>query len=110
MAALGVARTAWHALALMAFAGLLNGFFHVNTITLLQKGTPEELRGRVFGVLHTLVLGLAPVAMGLAGVAADALDQNVRLLFEVCGGVLLVTAGVAAASPELRAFLAHESR
>lgn len=109
MAALGVAPTAWHALALMAIAGLFNGFFHVNTITLLQKGTPEELRGRVFGVLHTLVLGLAPVAMGLAGVAADALDQNVRLLFEVCGGVLLVTAGVAAASPRLRAFLADES-
>jgi len=109
MAALGVARAAWHALTLMAFAGLLNGFFHVNTVTLLQKGTPEELRGRVFGVLHTLVLGLAPLAMGLAGVAADALDQNVRLLFEVCGGVLLVTAGAAAASRELRAFLAHES-
>jgi MFS family permease len=108
MGALGLARTAWHALALMAATGVLHGFFHVTITTLLQTRTPEELRGRVFGVLHALVMGLAPFAMGLSGVVADALDQNVRLVFVMCGAVLFVTAVVAVSSRALRDFLSGD--
>jgi MFS family permease len=110
MGTLGAAARPWHALALFLATGLAHGFFQVGIITILQLSTPEELRGRVFGVLHTLVMGLAPISMGLTGVAADLLDQNARLMFMICGAVLLVAALAAAFDAPTRTFLAYETR
>lgn len=104
----GVARTAPVALALMVFAGICEGYFQVAAITLLQQATPDALRGRVFGVLHTLVLGLAPVSMGLTGVVSDLLDHNSRLIFVSCGIVMLATTLAAVADRRLHAFLTAE--
>ncbi len=108
MGMLGVAPTTWHALALFAMTGVAHGFFHVGMITILQLGTPEDLRGRVFGVLQTLVMGLTPISMGLTGVVADLLDQNARLMFSLCGVVLLVAALAAAFDKSTRQFLSYE--
>jgi DHA3 family macrolide efflux protein-like MFS transporter len=108
MGALGVAPTVGTGLILMIVAGVFHGYFQVGIITILQLGTPEDLRGRVFGVLQTLVMGLSPIAMGLTGVAADLLDHNTRLLFTACGAVLLATALVAALNGPLRGYLAFE--
>lgn len=108
MGALGIAPSVGAALALMIVAGVFHGYFQVGIVTILQLSTPEEMRGRVFGVLQTLVMGLSPIAMGLTGVAADLLDHNTRLLFTACGGVLLLTAVVAALDAPLRGFLAFE--
>jgi MFS family permease len=109
MTALGVAPTVGTSLALMIVAGVFHGYFQVGIMTILQLSTPEDMRGRVFGVLQTLVMGLTPISMGLAGVAADLVDQNTRLLFTVCGGVLFVTAVVVAFDPPLRGYLAYET-
>lgn len=65
--------------------GLLGGFVSVTITSVLQLGTPAQLRGRVFGVLNTLGSCVAPLGMGLAGVAADLLDQDIPLLYVICG-------------------------
>jgi len=109
MGGLGFARTPWQALSFIAAAGVFHGFFHVSLMTALQLQTPERLRGRVFGVLHALAMGTSPIAMGLSGVAADALDRNVPLLFVICGAVLFVTAVAAVSSRALRDFLSADT-
>jgi MFS family permease len=110
MGAFGLVQSATAALALMLGVGVFQGFFQVGAITLLQLSTPESLRGRVFGVLHTLVMGLSPISMGLAGVVADLVDHDVRLIFVVCGAVMLATAAAAVLDRRLRDYLAWESQ
>jgi hypothetical protein len=73
---------------------------------LIQLSTAEELRGRMFGLLNTLVLGLTPLSMGLAGVAADLLDHRVPIIFMACGGALIVISIAIAANRAYRDFLA----
>jgi MFS family permease len=109
MGGFGFVGSAPGALLLMLALGVCQGFFQVGAITVLQLSTPEEMRGRVFGVLHTLVLGMAPIAMGLTGVVADLVDHDSRLIFTVCSGVLLATALVAAFDRRLHDFLSYEA-
>ena len=87
---LSILHNAFQALILMAIIGALNGFLHINLITILQIAIPSEMRGRIFGLLTTLTGGLVPVSMGLSGVVADLVDQNIPLIYAVCGGITLV--------------------
>ncbi|MDZ7264702.1 MAG: MFS transporter [candidate division KSB1 bacterium] len=66
-------------------AGMLNGYTGVNIMTILQFTTPSAIRGRVFGLLGTLVGIISPIAMGLSGAIADLLNQNIPLIYEICG-------------------------
>ncbi len=67
---------------LMAFFGILTGF--VNAISnallggVLQMTVPQDMRGKVFGLLNSIVGGLNPVAFALGGVLAEFIP--VRLL------------------------------
>ena len=108
LAALGISEHTWTSLALVSLAGLFGGVFNVATITLIQLDTPDEMRGRMFGLLHTLVGGLAPISMGLTGVVADLLDHNVQLIFVVCGACLVVISIVLSSSRQFRSFVSAE--
>lgn len=68
-------------------AGIFLGVMMVTFTTLMQFSTPDELRGRVSSVMMTVMMGSVPLAMGMADVLADAVDQNIPLLF-ICAGVL----------------------
>ncbi len=103
-----VVRDARVALGLMSFMGMLNGFFNISIITALQTSTPGEMRGRMFGLLMTLTSGLTPLSMGLAGVVADLLDQNIPLIYAICGVMTLIFAIATAFSRDLRTFLRQE--
>lgn len=70
--------------------GVNGALFDLNVVTLIQSTIETEIRGRVFSVLRTLANGLTPFAMGLSGVVADLVDQNIPLIFLVCGGTLLI--------------------
>jgi hypothetical protein len=67
---------------LRAFFGILTGF--VNAISnallggVLQMTVPQDMRGKVFGLLNSIVGGLNPVAFALGGVLAEFIP--VRLL------------------------------
>ncbi|MYE11190.1 MAG: MFS transporter [Gammaproteobacteria bacterium] len=78
---IGVAESPYTLLVAHAVDGVFMGMMMVAFTTLMQATTPDRLRGRAMSVLMTLIMGTVPIAMGLAGVLADAVDQNVPLLF-----------------------------
>jgi MFS family permease len=90
------------------FAGTFLGVMMVTFTTLMQFTTPDELRGRVSSVMMAVMMGSVPIAMGLAGILADLVDQNIPLLF-ICAGVLafIVVTGMAVNGP-FRAFLSTQ--
>jgi len=104
--ALGLSRTPLISLAMTFFMGLLSGVVNISIITVLQLTTPSEIRGRVFGLLGTIIGGLMPLGMGLAGMVMEILDNDVALIFIVCGvAMALVNIGMAF-NRHFRAFLA----
>ena len=106
---LGLVRSPWAALAVIAFTGVMNGFMNVRIVSSLQRTTPSSLRGRVFGLMETLVFSLTPIAMGLAGVLADLTGKNVPAIFITCGLAISALALFLAASAPVRSFLAVEA-
>jgi DHA3 family macrolide efflux protein-like MFS transporter len=93
------------ALLLMTLLGVLNGYFNINIITVLQLLIPGEIRGRVFGLFITLTAGLTPVSMGLSGIIADLVNQNIPLIYAVCGLITLLFALAMAFNRDFRQFL-----
>ncbi len=96
------------ALALMIIIGVLSGFFHINIYTLLQIAIPSEMRGRVFGLLLTISGGLAPISMGLSGIIADLVNQNIPLIYAVSGIITLFLSIITSFSKNFRSFLRSE--
>jgi MFS family permease len=96
------------ALVLMIIIGALSGFFHIHIYTLLQIAIPSEMRGRVFGLLITLTGGLTPISMGLSGVIADLVNQNIPLIYAVSGIITLCLTIITSFSRNFRSFLRSE--
>jgi DHA3 family macrolide efflux protein-like MFS transporter len=105
-----LARNEIHALIIASLIGITGGFVMVNITTLVQLTTPSEIRGRVFGVLSTISGGLAPLAMGLAGIAADLANQNIPLIYLVSGIMMTLLSILVCLSRDLRSFLAYQSK
>lgn len=93
---------------LAIIAGFMGGYVTVNITTVLQLSTPSEIRGRVFGLLGMVAGGLTPIAMGLSGVVADALHQNIPLIYAVSGGIMVLLSILVALLPQTRELLAFE--
>jgi len=107
---LGIILIPYGALVLMFLMGIMLGIYSIIVNTILQVSTPTEIRGRVFGLLHTVAIGISPIAMGLAGVVADMTGQNIPAIFITCGGVLVLISVIVGLSPEYRKFLAYEKK
>ena len=73
------------ALCMMVIHGTCMGFTTALTISIVQLTTPNEMRGRVLGLLTTAMIAVSPIALGLTGVITDFLDQNVVIILLVCG-------------------------
>jgi MFS family permease len=107
---LGWARDPISALALALIGGGVGGLVGILITTLLQITTPGEIRGRVFGFLATIAGSITPIAMGLTGIIADALDQNIPLIYASCGAILFAVSALIASRREFRMFLAFENQ
>lgn len=107
-AAMGIAPDLPSALGIMFATGITNGFFNINLISLFQMHTPTQMRGRVFSLLGMLAQGLMPIAMGLTGVVADLMDQNIRLIYVATGTISLVIALAMSFNRPFRRYLADE--
>ena len=105
---LSIMREPVFALFLMITIGALSGFFNINIYTLLQIAIPSEMRGRVFGLLITLTGGLTPISMGLSGVIADLVNQNIPLIYAVCGIITFSLTILTSFSKNFRIFLQSE--
>ena len=62
------------ALLLLAFLGVANTLVDATAITLMQRSAPEEVMGRVFGVLESIIMG--SIALGMHARARA--DQQLR--------------------------------
>jgi hypothetical protein len=79
--------------------GCVAGFINVHIGAWMMQRIDPAVRGRVSSVLILGSLGMAPLSMGLAGLA---LSVNVSVLFLLAGGALLCISAVAARGPSIR--------
>jgi MFS transporter, DHA3 family, macrolide efflux protein len=86
----------WLAIALIGVFGFFNAPSFVAGRLINQRHTPREMRGRVFSTTYVVREVAYLVGMGLAGLA-DVWD--VRLMFALGAGILIVVALVGAALP-----------
>jgi MFS family permease len=105
--ALAFVANPWVALALVVCGGIVLGIVNVYTMTMLQVATPDEVRGRVIGVVLTMSAGLMPLGMAVGGVVGDLTGKNVPLVYAVCGLCALLVTVVLGVRRDLRDFLAN---
>ena len=92
MAVLGFVRTPTAAIAVLLLIGLTSAAFNVLELTLLQRTTPDEIRGRVLGLLATISAALMPAGMLFGGIIGDIANQNVPAIYLGCGISAMVVA------------------
>jgi len=105
---LGLANQPLTVIILAVIAGFMSGYVSVIIITILQTTTPSEIRGRVFGLMGTLAGALTPLAMGLSGTLADLVDQNIPLIYFVCGAMMALLSVLVAFSKDFREYIAYK--
>jgi MFS family permease len=88
----------WLAAALVLI-GCIAGLVNVHIGAWVMQRIDPAVRGRVSSVLILGSLGVAPISMGLAGVA---LLVNVSALFLMAGGALFCISAIAALRPPIR--------
>jgi MFS family permease len=101
----------WSALGFLWLSGFFEMIFLINNQTLLQLSIPDELRGRVNGIL-ALGSGLIPLGSLVAGYGADQLGPRTTTIM-MGGSAILITLVVFLASATIRhyrlsTFLASE--
>jgi MFS family permease len=74
------------AIGALAVLGLANSVIDVSAFTLLQRAAPDEVLGRVFGVLETAILASIAAGGAVAAPLIDAVDIDRALV--VAGAVL----------------------
>ena len=96
------------ALGLMIVGGALLGVVNVIVVSLLQASVPEELRGRVMGVVETLATAIAPLGMLIGGAVAELSGNNIYAIFIVLGISLVIVALVFPLNRAIRNYLSFE--
>lgn len=107
-ALIGFIRSAPVSLAVAVALGAAIGMINVHVMTIMQASTPQELRGRVMGLLGTLGGAVIPVGMALGGIAGDLTGKNVPLVYTTCGVASFVFTLAALLRPGTRDFLARD--
>ena len=80
-------------LTLFAFMlGLANAFIFVPSNTILQESTTEEMRGKIYGVLNTLIGVFSLIPLIIVGGLSDLVGVG-RVLIGIGVGILLVGFG-----------------
>jgi hypothetical protein len=86
---MGGVDAAWQAAALMLAMGALAGFMQVAVLTWIQRRVPREMLGRTMSIFMFILMGLAPLAAALTGLAM----QRVTLAQLFIGAGLFLVAG-----------------
>ena len=89
--------------ALAAVFGLFNAVLNALIMAVLQMTTPQNMRGKVFGLLGTLAGGLTPLAMALGGVLAEFI--SIRLLISASFILTFLSFLPLAFSPAIRRYV-----
>ena len=92
----------WVALVFLGLAGFFEMIFIITNQTLLQLSIPDELRGRVNGII-TLGSGLVPLGSLIAGIGADTIGPRPTTAL-LGGSAAAITVIVFLASPTIRGY------
>ncbi len=103
---LGQVTSRWVALPIVFATGAASGIVNVLVMSIVQRRTPMEFRGRVIGLHATMTRALVPIAMVGGGAIADLTGRNVPLVYGVGGALALGAAVLLASSRPTRDFLA----
>ena len=90
---LSIAPGPWALLIVMFAVGWFVMPVQATTMTIVQRATTNETRGRVAGALNAAIQTASIVSMAAAGILADV--TGIRVVFAVGGAVALLAAGVA---------------
>ncbi len=92
----------WLAIIFIALAGLFEMVYITTNQTLIQLSIPDELQGRVMGIV-SLKSGLMPVGAFIAGIGADLIGPRAMTL--IFSGILgTIAVGIYFASPLVREY------
>lgn len=73
---------------LLFASGLLNAILNVIFGTVIQLAVPQNMRGKVFSLMNTFVMGLTPIGMAFGGVMAEYVP--IKYVMAVCGLVSVI--------------------
>ncbi len=104
---LGLVRQPGDAMVVVFLGGMVKGFVGITLMTIVQGTTPSDVRGRVFGIMHTLTGSLTPFAFAGAGVLKDLIGPNLPSLFIGAGTGMMAMALALALSSHFRAFVSQ---
>jgi len=93
-------------LSVFVVGGMLNSVLNIYFSTLMQRATPPEYMGKVFGLVGTMCQALQPASQGLAGVLADVV--RIPIIFTVCNLALGIGGFKFATIPGLMSFMGNK--
>ncbi|HUX20165.1 MAG TPA: MFS transporter, partial [Spirochaetia bacterium] len=91
---------------LVFVGGVGNAVINVFIDTITQLTVPQQLRGKVYGLLNTLSMGLMPIAMGVGGVLGQFLP--IRSIMVVSWIIVLLIMAPMLLSRDFRNFLKYD--
>ncbi len=90
--------------------GAMGGMVSLTLTTELQRSIPSAIRGRIFGLMGTASNALSPVAIAVTGVMGDWVDNDVGLIYPVCGASAAIFAAGMSVNTDFRRFLGVRDR
>ncbi len=93
IAAAAAAPNVWVGAAAMVLAGIGNGAAVVGNITFVQRGAPDQIRGRAFTLLMSANYGVLGLAFVAAGPVTNAIGA--RWAYAFAAGAIAVATGLA---------------
>jgi MFS family permease len=93
VACAAVAPNVWIGMSAMVLAGIGNGAAIVGNITLVQRGAPDRVRGRVFTLLMSAGYGVLGISFVVAGPVTNAIGP--RWTYALAAGGIAVASGLA---------------
>jgi predicted MFS family arabinose efflux permease len=103
---LGQVRSLWVAFAILFATGVMSGTINVLVMSITQRRTSGEFRGRVIGLQTMMTRVLVPIGLVGGGAVADYTGRNVPLVYGICGALAMASVIALTTRQTTRDFLA----
>jgi len=84
---------------------VLSGVINVLSMSIVQRRTSGEFRGRVIGLQTMMSRVLVPIGLVGGGVVADLTGRNVPLVYGICGALAVTSVALFSSRRNTWAFL-----
>lgn len=107
--AIGMALPAFASAAVLFLLGAGLALTNVLTMARVQESVPTEILGRVLAAMSVMAMGIVPIAMVLAGIVVDLMNQNVLPVFLATGVAISAFSMWLGSDENVRDFLSGRS-